>query len=112
MTKQNEHGVRHITPAGANIFLELGFEPQEAEELQRQSQAEIAQALKLKQQLMSELSDWMTEQQLKQAQAASILGVSRPRVSDVVNRKTSRFTIDALVNMLARTGKTVTLSVQ
>jgi predicted XRE-type DNA-binding protein len=43
---------------------------------------------------------------LKQAEAAGILMVSRPRVSDVVNTKTAKFTIDTLVEMLSRVGKT------
>jgi len=38
---------------------------------------------------------------------SQILHVTRPRVSDVVNKKTSKFTIDALVDMLARIGKPV-----
>jgi predicted XRE-type DNA-binding protein len=48
---------------------------------------------------------------LKQAEAAGLLMVSRPRVSDVVNMKTSKFTIDMLVNLLARAGKSVQLAV-
>ena len=51
------------------------------------------------------------EHHLKQAQAAQILMVSRPRVSDVVNLKTSKFTIDTLVAMLTRAGKPVRLAV-
>lgn len=35
---------------------------------------------------------------------------SRPRVSDVVNKKTSKFTIDTLVEMLSRVGKPVKLA--
>jgi predicted XRE-type DNA-binding protein len=31
--------------------------------------------------------------------------VSRPRVSDVVNKKTAKFTFDTLVEMLSRVGK-------
>ena len=38
-----------------------------------------------------------------------MLHVTRPRVSDVVNRKVEKFTIDALVGMLARIGKQVRL---
>lgn len=53
----------------------------------------------------------MEENHLKQAEAAEILIVPRPRVSDVVNKKTSKFTIDALVGMLSRIGRPVTLSV-
>ena len=45
------------------------------------------------------------------ALAADILMVSRPRVSDVVNKKVSKFTIDALVEMLSRVGKPVKLTV-
>ena len=37
--------------------------------------------------------------------------VSRPRVSDVVNQKTAKFTIDTLVEMLSRVGKSVRLAV-
>jgi predicted XRE-type DNA-binding protein len=61
----------------------------------------------VKQQLMDELSVWITKHHLKQAQAAEILMVSRPRVSDVVNKKTAKFTIDTLVEMLSRVGKPV-----
>ncbi len=37
--------------------------------------------------------------------------VSRPRVSDVVNQKTAKFTIGTLVEMLRRVGKPVRLGV-
>ncbi len=37
--------------------------------------------------------------------------VSRPRVPDVVNKKTANFTIDALVEMLSRVGKPVKLAI-
>ena len=40
-----------------------------------------------------------------------ILMVSRPRVSDVMNQKTAKFTIDTLVEMLSRVGKPVRLAV-
>lgn len=60
---------------------------------------------------MGELSDWIAEQHLKQAEAAAILKINRPRVSDLVNKKANKFTLDALVNMLARIGKPVRLIV-
>jgi predicted XRE-type DNA-binding protein len=103
--------IRHVTKPGANVFLELGFAPAEAHRLQAASNKQINDAQLLKQQLMQELSDWISEHRLKQAEAAEILMVSRPRVSDVVNKKTAKFTIDALVDMLSRIGKTVTLAV-
>ena len=103
--------IRHVTKAGVNLFLELGFSAAEARKLRAASRKQINDTRLLKQQLMVELSNWITEHQLKQADAAQILMVSRPRVSDVVNQKTAMFTIDALVEMLNRVGKPVRLAV-
>ena len=99
--------IRHVTKAGANIFLELGFEPEEAEQFHAQSQQQINNTLALKEQLMTELATWIMDNHLKQAEAAEILNVSRPRVSDLVNKKASKFTFDTLLNMLIRVGKSV-----
>jgi len=103
--------VRHVTQAGANIFLELGFSRAEAKRLRAASTRQINGTLLLKQQLMDKLSAWIVNHELKQADAAAILMVSRPRVSDVVNRKAAKFTIDALLEMLGRVGKPVTLMI-
>lgn len=103
--------IRHVTKPGANLFLELGFAPAEAKRLQTASRQQINDTQLLKQQLMEELSTWITEHRLKQADAAEILMVSRPRVSDVVNKKSAKFTIDTLVEMLSRIGKPVRLEV-
>ena len=53
----------------------------------------------------------MQSEKLTQVAASEILDVSRPRVSDLVNAKLSRFSLDTLVTMLLRTGKTVELVV-
>jgi phage-related protein/predicted XRE-type DNA-binding protein len=103
--------IRHVTKPGANLFLELGFAPAEAKRLQAASRKQIKDTQLLKQQLMDELSTWIAEHHLKQAEAAEILMVSRPRVSDVVNKKTAKFTIDTLVEMLSRIGKPVKLAI-
>lgn len=111
MTIDIDTQVRHITKPGANLFRELGFAPDEAERFQAESQQQINDTKALKEQLMGELSKWISDSHLKQAQAAQILMVSRPRVSDVVNMKASKFTIDTLVNMLSRIGKPVRLAI-
>lgn len=102
----------HITPVSANIFAELGFEPNEAAKLLEESNKIISEKLFIKESLMTELAVWIEEKDLKQVDAALILGVTRPRVSDVINKKSVKFTIDALVDMLARTGKQVQITVQ
>ena len=103
--------IRHVTKPGANLFLELGFSAEEAKRLQAASRTQINDTRQLKEQLMSELAEWIEQHHLKQAEAAAILMVSRPRVSDVVNKKTAKFTIDTLVEMLSRVGKPVRLAI-
>ncbi len=101
-----------VTSSCGNVFADLGFEPEEAAALKEQSRRIISEKLTIKDSLMAELTEWIKASNLKQAEAAEILGVTRPRVSDVINKKAVKFTIDALVDMLARTGKHVHLSIQ
>ena len=103
--------IHHVTKRGANLFLELGFAPDEAKRLHAASRKQINDIRLLKKQLMEELSSWINAHHLKQTEAAEILMVSRPRISDVVNKKTAKFTIDALVEMLNRVGKPVKLAI-
>jgi predicted XRE-type DNA-binding protein len=103
--------VRHVTKPGANLFRELGFSPAEAKRLHARSKRQIDDTKALKEQLMLELSKWIAENHLRQIDAAQILMISRPRVSDVVNMKSSKFTIDALVGMMSCAGKPVRLAV-
>ena len=104
--------ITHRTPADGNIFADLGFAHDEAARLLADADQAIDEKRAIKQMLMAEIVGWIDAQNLKQAQAAEILGVTRPRVSDVVNQKTPKFTVDSLVDMVLRTGKHVQLSVQ
>ncbi len=91
--------ITHITPENGNVFEDLGFDHQEAAKL------------KIKAQLMCQISEWIKEKQLKQDEASRLLHVTRPRVSDVLRGKSGKFTIDALVDMLERIGKHVSVQV-
>jgi predicted XRE-type DNA-binding protein len=57
--------VRHITNAGANLFLELGFDATEAAQFHAESQQRISDTKALKEQLMDELSNWIADNNLK-----------------------------------------------
>ncbi len=103
--------ITHRTPADGNIFADLGFALDEAARLLADADQAIDEKRAIKQMLMAEIVGWIDAQNLKQAQAAEILGVTRPRISDVVNQKTPKFTVDSLVDMVLRTGKHVHLSV-
>jgi len=100
MTSIIDTSITHITSENGNIFEDLGFSPQEASKL------------KIKSQLMCQISEWIKEKQLKQEEASHLLHVTRPRVSDIMRGKSGKFTIDALVDMLERTGKHVTVQVR
>lgn len=102
--------ISHVTPADGNVFLDLGFEPEEAARLKAESDRLIAEELAIKQKLREEVTGWMRANHLKQEEAARILQVTRPRVSDVVNGKLSKFSIDSLIGMVLRTGKSVEIS--
>ena len=58
--------IRHVTKPGANVFLELGFSADEAKRLYAASQKQINDTRLLKEQLMTELSTWIEQHQLKQ----------------------------------------------
>jgi predicted XRE-type DNA-binding protein len=81
-----------LTPSSGNVFLDLGFPPAEAE------------YLLLRSRLMHLVGRLIADRGLTQQQAARVFRVSQPRVSDVVRGRVERFTIDALVEMLARAG--------
>lgn len=100
--------IRQVIKPGVGLFR---FPPSEAKRLRPASRKKVNDTKALKEQLMSEIADWIVQHHLKQAEAAEILMVSRPRVSDVVNKKAAKFTIDTLVEMLSRVGKSVRLLV-
>ena len=101
--------IGHTTPTGGNVFADLGFTPEEAEQLKADSDRRIKANLKI--QLMAEITRTIQDRQLKQEEAAQLMAVNRPRVSDVMTGKASKFTIDALVDMLEKLGRSVVLKV-
>ena len=101
----------HITPAGGNVFADLGISPKQAKAMLAEADARIAKSHKLKQDAAMAIAQWMQSEKLTQVAASEILEVSRPRVSDLVNAKLGRFSLDTLVGVLLRTGKSVELVV-
>ncbi len=67
----------------------------------------MAQNLKIRSELMIALRQYIEDTGLGQKEAAEVFGVHQPRISDLMRGKIDKFTIDRLVNMLARIGKTV-----
>lgn len=72
---------------------------------------EEALNMKLRTSLIHEIRKKVTAAGWTQTQTAHRLGITQPRVSDLLNGKLSKFSLDALVNMLARLGSDVKLRV-
>jgi predicted XRE-type DNA-binding protein len=70
-----------------------------------------AENMRLRSLLMIELKDYIRRESLTQAKAADLLGVTQPRVSDLLRGKIDLFGLDMLVTMIARTGQHVEMRV-
>jgi predicted XRE-type DNA-binding protein len=81
-----------ITMGSGNIFADLGFSPAESRNLRIRSE------------MMTALRKFIETEELTQAEAAKLLKVSQPRISDLMCGKISRFSMDTLVNMLSDAG--------
>jgi predicted XRE-type DNA-binding protein len=101
---------RHTTPPDGNVFADLGFPPEKAAALLRNADAQIEKARTLKVEAAQRIAGWIKDRHMSQLDAAHILAVSRPRVSDLVNLKIARFSLDCLVGMLLRVGQDVHLA--
>ena len=86
-----------IEPGSGNVFRDLGLpNPEEA-----LAKAELAR----------QIHEVIKAKRLTQAQAAKIMGVDQPRVSEIVSGKLSKYTIDRLLRYLLRLGRDIEIRV-
>ena len=97
MAKRN--AVR-VTPSTGNVFRDLGFSKEESEHLLVRAD------------LLIQLQKAIASKGLKQTEAARVLRVTQPRVSDLLRGRIDLFSTDALIDMLARVGISVRLVVK
>jgi predicted XRE-type DNA-binding protein len=71
----------------------------------------LAENMKLRSALMMALQEHFAHNKLSQSQIARQLGVTQPRVSDLMRGKIDIFGLDTLVNMAARAGLQLELRV-
>ncbi|OQW55573.1 MAG: transcriptional regulator [Proteobacteria bacterium HN_bin10] len=86
--------------SSGNVFRDIGFPRQEAGHLLVRTD------------LMIQVQKLLTARRLKQKAAAKILGVTQPRVSDLLRGRIDLFSTDALIDLLARLGAEVRLKVR
>lgn len=83
-----------------NVFRDLGYSPEDADNLRVRSE------------LMISLTGLIESRGLTQAQAAKLLGVTQPRISDLMRGKIQLFSVDGLIEMLGHAGAQVTFVVK
>ena len=88
-----------VRRSSGNVFKDLGFSEDEAENL------------KIRADLMIELTQLIEAEGLTQAAAARLLGVTQPRISDLTRGKIERFSVDTLIEMLGHAGASVSVVV-
>jgi len=86
-----------VTKSSGNVFIDLGFPPDEAAILAMRSE------------LMCQLEILIRDKEWTQAEAAKVLGISQARVSDLIRGKWDKFSLDMLITLATRAGKKVEL---
>ena len=87
-----------VTKSSGNIFLDLGFPPEEAAILQMRAE------------IMADLRKFITNKKLTQAKAAELFGVSQSRVSDLIRDKWEKFSLEMLISLATKAGMRISLN--
>ncbi|NLF51609.1 helix-turn-helix domain-containing protein [Syntrophus buswellii] len=86
-----------ITNSFGNVFLDLGYSPDEAAILQMRAD------------LMADIQKFVTAKKLTQTRAAEILGITQPRVSDITRGEWEKFSLEMLITLATKAGMHVTI---
>jgi predicted XRE-type DNA-binding protein len=89
-----------MTRGSGNVFRAIGFN------------AEDAENLKLRADLMMRIEDHFKKSGATQAATAKALGLTTPRFNALLNGKINLFSLDALVNIAVRAGLRIELRVR
>jgi predicted XRE-type DNA-binding protein len=81
-----------MTRSTGNVFRDLGYSVEEAEHL------------RVRADLMIAVQEAIRSARMTQARAARVLGVTQPRVSNLMRGRIDLFSADTLIDLLARLG--------
>ncbi len=86
-----------VKKSSGNVFLDLGFPPEEAAIYQMRAE------------IMAELKKFIKSKKLTQAEAADILCVSQSHVSDLVRGKWEKFSLEMFISLATKAGMRISL---
>jgi predicted XRE-type DNA-binding protein len=79
-----------ITPGSSNVFRDIGFSEEEAEDLYQRAIAMFA------------LADWFKSSRWSRKRAATLLGIPQTRLTDLLKNRIGRFSLNDLKTMWLR----------
>lgn len=89
-----------MTKGSDNIFRDLGFPNDES------------QNLLLRTDLMIKIEQYVKKNRLAKSEVPAMLGITQLQLNDLLKGRIEKFSLDALVNMLARAGMQVKMTVK
>ncbi|MBI4534568.1 MAG: XRE family transcriptional regulator [Candidatus Melainabacteria bacterium] len=95
----NSYQREHYVSSG-NVFTDMGKSEEEANNLFMRSTLMIA------------IEEIIAERGWTQAEAATVIGVARPRIAELCGSRIDLFTLDTLIKYLNKLGKQVTLIIK
>ena len=88
MSRRKQQAVK----SSGNVFLDLGFPPEEAV------------VLAMRADLMARMRLYIERREFTQVEAAAAFGISQSRVSDLMRGKWDKFSLDMLLTLAAKAG--------
>jgi predicted XRE-type DNA-binding protein len=88
---------KDVVESSGNVFIDLGFSPEEAAILQMRAD------------LMADLRKFIKARKFTQSKAAELLGVSQSRISDLTRGKWEKFSLEMLITLATKAGMRVSL---
>ena len=89
-----------ITKGSGNVFRDLGFPEGEA------------QNLLLRTDLIIKIEQLIKKSGFIQSETAKVLGITQLRINDLLKGRIEKFSLDALVNMVASAGMEVKMTIR
>jgi len=71
-----------------------------------------AASMRVRSELMMALQKWLKAEGLTQASAASLFGVTQPRISDLMRGRINLFSTDTLIDMAATAGLSPSVTIK
>jgi predicted XRE-type DNA-binding protein len=93
--KESNKSVPFIEESCGNVFKDIGFDDAEAASLFARTE------------LMIQVRKILQEKHCTQREAAKILGTTQPRIADIMSLNTKHFSVDRLLNYLAKLGRRI-----